>query len=84
MNTWWYSRHFHCQDLWCFVHPDHRRGKQTYARDLIDFAKWWADQLGMDLIMGVMSLHRAEGKVRLYRRVLPFVGAVFLHRGGAA
>ena len=84
MNTWWYTLKWHCQDMWCFVHPDYRRGQQTYARDLIQFAKWWADQLGMDLIMGVMSLHRAEGKVRLYRRILPFVGAVFLHRGGAA
>lgn len=80
MNTWWYSLKWHCQDMWCYVHPDHRRS--DYAKSLIQFSKWWADQLGMDLIMGVMSVHRTEGKVRLYRRMLPFVGAVFLHRGG--
>lgn len=83
MAPFWYSEQWHCEEMLNFVHPNYRAGSLNYARDLIQFAKWWSEQLGMTLLMGVLSHHRTEGKVRLYRRLLPFAGALFLYRGGA-
>lgn len=84
MAPFWYSAQWHCEELLNFVHPDYRQGERKCAKHLLEFAKWWADQLGMSLLMGVLSHKRTEGKVRLYRRSLPFAGALFLYRGGAA
>jgi len=84
MAPFWYSAEFHCEELLNFVHPDYRQGERKCAKHLLEFSKWWADQLGMSLLMGVLSHKRTEGKVRLYRRSLPFAGALFLYRGGAA
>jgi hypothetical protein len=84
MAPFWYSHEWHCEELLNFVHPDYRMGTRRCAHDLLAFAKWWADQMGMALLMGVLSHKRTEGKVRLYRRQLPFAGALFLYRGGAA
>jgi len=76
----WYTEAWVCEEMWSFVHPDHRTAKDNYVNMLIDFSKWWAEQLGMPLFMGVVSTHRTIGKVRLYSRRIPFVGAMFLHR----
>lgn len=83
MASFWYSSAWFCQDMLNFVHPDYRAGSLNCAKDLIQFAKWWSEQLGVPLVMGVMSNHRTEGKVRLYRRAMTFVGGVFMYRGGA-
>ena len=73
----WYSDEYQLLELSNFVHPDHRRS--TYAKQLISFAKACADDLGIDLVMGVFSNHRTEAKIRLYRRQLTPVGAFFVH-----
>src|SRR6185312_15383872 len=52
MAPFWYSAQFHCEELLNFVHPNYRQGERKCARDLLEFAKWWADQLGMSLLMG--------------------------------
>jgi GNAT superfamily N-acetyltransferase len=83
MAPFWYSKEWHCEELLNFVHPDYRRGQVHHASDLIEFAKWWANQLGMKLLMGVLTHTRTEGKVRLYRRQLPYAGALFLYQGDA-
>lgn len=82
LNTWWYSDEWHLEEMWTFVHPDHR--KSSHARDLIDFAKWAAEAMSVPLLMGILTQHKADAKVRLYRSMIPQVGALFVHRGGAA
>lgn len=81
----WYSRANHLQELFCWVHPDHRNS--DYAKLLINYAKKCSDDISagagmrVPLVMGVMTNKRMAGKVRLYRRVfggLP-VGATFMH-----
>lgn len=80
----WYSKQNHLQELFCWVHPDHRCS--DYAKLLIEFAKKQSDDLStgagyeIPLVMGVLTNKRAAGKVRLYRRFfgLP-VGATFMH-----
>lgn len=81
MAPMWYSEAWHVEELLNYVHPDYRQGTRHCARDLISFAKWWSEQLGMPLLMGVLSNQRTEGKVRLYRRMLPFAGALFWYKG---
>lgn len=80
----WYSRQNHLQELFCWVHPDHRHS--DYGKLLIDFAKKCSDDMSqtaghkIPLMMGVLTNKRMAGKVRLYRRFfgLP-VGATFVH-----
>lgn len=85
-GQWWYSTEWHVEEMWCFVHPDYRRGAQNkgHAKALLQFAIWWADQVGLPLLMGVLSHKRTEGKIRLYERSIPMAGALFLHRPGVA
>jgi len=76
----WYSDAWHLEELSNFVHPEHR--KPGHAKALIEFAKWFAEQLDMPLIMGIMSTKRLEAKTRLYKRQIHQVGAVFAHNTG--
>jgi len=84
MSPLWYTTQWHVEEMLNFVHPSYRMAWRGDAGKLIDFAKWWADQLGLKLLMGVLTHTRTEGKVRLYRRKLPYKGALFLYEGGAA
>lgn len=78
IGSFWYTEAEHLADLWNFVHPGFRRS--SHARDLIEWAKAWSDQLGIPLGMGVMSIDRVWEKVQLYeRRLGPPVGAAFWH-----
>jgi hypothetical protein len=84
LTTYWYSRDEHLEELFNWVHPDHRNS--DYAKLLIEHAKKCSDEMSNDagykipLIIGVLTNKRMTAKVRLYRRFLgwPF-GAVFLH-----
>jgi hypothetical protein len=51
-----------------FVRPEFRSAKGGRASRLCEFAKSTADKLEMPLLIGVLSTHRAAGKVRLYER----------------
>ena len=69
-------------ELWCFVHPDHRAS--THARRLIEFGKWCADRLStgehrVPLLLGIVTRHRLLPKLRLFQRQAPQVGALFMH-----
>lgn len=74
----WYSDDYQLLEVSNFVHPDFRRS--DFAKQLIVFSKRCADNLSLDLTMGVFSNERTEAKVRLYRRQLPPVGAFFCYR----
>lgn len=50
-----------------FVNPDYRRGGGR-ARLLCEWTKKVADELGIPLMIGVVTANRAEAKVRLYER----------------
>ena len=76
----WYSSAWMLVELFNFVHPAHRRS--THAKSLIGHAKGYADQLGIPLVIGIISNHRTEAKVRLYRRMLPKAGEFFTYRPG--
>lgn len=66
----WYTSAWHVEDMAVYVHPDYRRGTQNkgHARALLQFSKWWADQLGMPLLAGVLTAKRTRGKLRLYEQ----------------
>lgn len=63
-------------EVWNFVHADHRRSK--HAQHLIDYAKFVSTEMKLPLVIGILSNHRTEAKVRLYERTLERVGAYFI------
>lgn len=79
--TYWYTDATHLEELSNFVHPDHRKGKH-HARQLMDFAKWFAEFCDVPLLMGILSTQRLEPKIRMYQRHVKMCGAVFVHNTG--
>ena len=78
ISRFWYTDENHLEELFNFVRPDLR--KSDYARQLIEFAKATSEQIGIPLVIGVLTNTRMEGKVRLYRRILGIpAGAFFVH-----
>lgn len=82
LSSFWYSEACHLNELWCFVHPDHRAS--THARRLVEFGKWCADRLStaerrVPLLLGIVTRHRLLPKLRLFQRQAPQVGALFMH-----
>ncbi len=80
----WYTRDNHIEELFCWVHPEHRRS--DYSKLLIEYAKKCSDDISRDmgqkvpLIMGVLTNAQMAAKVRLYRRFFGIpVGAIFAH-----
>lgn len=78
----WYSRDNVVEELFNFVHQDHRVGTNN-AKSLIAWAKTCAERLELPLMIGVISNNRTAAKVRLYKQQLPQVGAFFLHNAEA-
>jgi GNAT superfamily N-acetyltransferase len=68
MARFWYTEDFHLEELYNFVHPDYR--KSDNAKALIDFAKNTAEKINVPLMIGIISNHRTEQKIRLYQRRL--------------
>jgi|SRR5579871_2570688 len=63
-----------------YVHPDFRASKIGRARLLCEFAKKAADELKLELVIGVLTKERAEAKVRLYERQFgPQCGAYWIY-----
>ena len=76
----WYSHDMVVEEKAIFIHPNHRGAKEGRARKLVEFAKNAADELGIPLLIGVLSNKRTEGKIRLYERQLGKpTGAFFLY-----
>lgn len=64
----WYSQDRTLEERAIFVHPDHRSAKGGRAARLCEFSKKVADEMGLPLMIGVLSNQRTEAKERLYRR----------------
>lgn len=73
----WYTEDWHVSEMWNFVHPDYRTS--GHAPRLIKFAQWCSDQMNLPLLIGVVSNKRTEAKVRLYKRLVPYMGAFFMY-----
>lgn len=68
VGSMWYSDDEVLEEKAIFIDPKYRSAKGGRARRLCEFSKHVADNLGMPLIIGVLSNHRTEAKVRLYER----------------
>ena len=80
MGTLWYSDSPIVEERIVFVHPKYRSAKGGRARKLCEFSKKTADELGMPLVIGIVSNSRTKSKVRLYERVFGEpAGAFFLY-----
>jgi hypothetical protein len=64
----WYSDTMIVEEKAIFIHPDFRNAKGGRAKRLCEFSKKVADELGIPLIIGVLSNSRTEAKVRMYER----------------
>lgn len=76
----WYSDQDVLEEKAIFIHPEYRSAKGGRARRLVEFSKEVSDYLKIPLIIGVLSNHRTEAKVRLYERQFGKAsGAFFLY-----
>lgn len=67
-----------------FVPEEYRAAKGGRARKLCEFSKKVADDLGMQLNIGILSDQRTEAKVKLYRRIFGEPrGAYFVYNAPA-
>lgn len=68
IGSMWYSDQQVLEEKAVFVAPEFRGAKAGRARRLVEFSKQAADTLGIPLIIGILSDHRTEAKIRLYER----------------
>lgn len=71
-----YSTDIYLLERFNHVRPEYRRS--DHAKRLIEFAKACATDLGIPLLMGIVSTQRVEAKMRLYRRLLIPIGGSFM------
>ena len=87
LSQMWYSDSWMLEEKAIFVDPEFRKSEggrrsatKLHASTLCDFSKKVADELNIPLIIGVLSNHRTESKIRLYERSFgPPAGAFFLY-----
>ena len=73
----WYSEDWHLNELWNFVHPAYR--KKGHAQKLVEFSKWCSDNMTIPLVIGAVLNKRTEAKMRMLKRLVPVMGALFLY-----
>lgn len=73
----WYSDDWQLLEFFNYVREDARRS--NYAKQLIKYAKGCADNIGVDLTIGVFSNVRTAEKCRLYSRLVPKMGEFFCY-----
>lgn len=81
VSAFWYTDAHIVEELSNFVHPDYRTSGSR-GRHLIEFAKWFAEQMDLPLIFSILSTQRLAAKTRLYQRQGKLAGAVFIHNTG--
>jgi len=88
LSQMWYSDDWMIEEKAVFVDPEFRKPKKSnrsrhiigHGRALCEFSKRVADELNVPLIIGVLSNHRTEAKVRLYEKHFGDpAGAFFLY-----
>lgn len=82
IGTIWYSDVMTLEEKAVFVRPEFRSAKGGRARKLCEFSKKVADELGLTLMIGILSNTRTKGKVKLYERLFgQAAGSYFLYGG---
>jgi len=80
IGSLWYSDDEIVEERTVFVHPMFRKARGGRAKKLCEFSKKVADELGLPLIIGILSNQRTESKTRLYNRVFGQpAGAFYLY-----
>ena len=80
IGQYWYSTTPHLEEIFAYVRPEFRSSAR--AKALLEFAKFMASDVGVPLIIGVLSNNRTEAKIRLYKRQLGEpAGCYFLYNG---
>ena len=78
LGSFWYSDDIMLEEYANFVHPDHR--KSNHAKVLISYSRHLSDEIGIPLVIGIISNFKTAEKVRFYRRQrLPEAGAFFIY-----
>jgi len=76
-RLWYAANYWWLEDAFCHVLPAFRASNN--ASELIDWSAWWAESLGIPLMLGIVSNERTRAKIKLYERKLgPMSGALFL------
>ncbi len=76
IGEYWYSSQKHISECTVYVDPECR--KSGHAVALVQWMKDQAELTGLPLMTGIVTNHRTEAKCRLYRRMLPKVGELFM------
>jgi hypothetical protein len=80
----WYSNQDVLEERVIFILPEFRNAKPSRAKMLCAFSKKAAEDLGLPLLIGVMSNVRTEAKVKMYERQFGKpTGAVFLYNANS-
>jgi hypothetical protein len=78
-QLWYSDEPVLCEKL-VFVASEYRSAKGGRAAKLCEFAKKTSDELGMPLVIGIMSNDRTKAKIRTYERLIgPQAGAFFIY-----
>jgi hypothetical protein len=79
ISQFWYTSDWCLEEIQNYVRPQFR--KSTHAKDMINFGVRCSDELGIPLVIGVVSNERTRAKLELYRRQLGEpCGGYFLHK----
>lgn len=82
IGQFWYSDDWILEEVQNYVRPQFR--KSTHAKDMINFGRRCSDELGIPLVIGVVSNERTRAKMELYKRQLGEpCGGYFLHKPSA-
>lgn len=80
----WYCKdepaNWYWSDLLFFVHPLHRRSR--HALKLFQFARWWQQEMGAPVMLGLMPKDDLEEKEQLFSRLADRrIGSLYLIGG---
>jgi hypothetical protein len=80
ISQFWYTEDYCLEETLNYVRPEYRRS--TNAKDMIAFGKRCSDEIGIPLVIGVVSNERTAAKLALYERQLgkPVGGYFFYSR----
>lgn len=83
MTNFWSSDETHLEELFSFVRRPFRTKFNTermpHAESLVRFAQKCSNDIGVPLVIGIITNKRMAGKVRLYRSILGYpAGAYFV------